>query len=434
MNSHMYLTRRTAALVEGSSIPLPEVENAGENFAVASDNYRRASARAAVAVLQRIGVATAYESMEQFWEDAASQATGLSDLTFWDTYEHGLRRRYEALLADAAGLPSALLVNSGMAALDTAFAAADLKPRDVLICQERHYFETEELLSCVINSRGIRIERIDMSNQAVFAEALRKPDVKAVLVESFLNGPEVEPAALTRQAVRSDVAVIIDNSVVGPAARWVDSFPADQLLIVESGLKYLCHRCSSGVVYGGALLENARLYARRTGIQLQSTALSQFQQFELMHLPQRIRLHGENRRRFAAILRNGPWEFVRDADDSVRSANIDISSLLSASGGGALLFAAIDADVERQPTYHRMIVALWLRDCRKAGLAASIRAGFGWDETSLRSYEGTQLNRIGAGSFIRVSVGIGPIEEIVASAEILNEAAKTVVDEVRLGS
>jgi Cys/Met metabolism PLP-dependent enzyme len=431
MNSENYLAERTAALVAASSISLPEVGSAGESFAVASDKYQRASAQAAVAILQRVGVAAAYANMDKFWEDAAAQASGVSELTFWDTYEHGLRRRYESLLAEVAGLPSALLVNSGMAALDTAIAAADLRPGDVLLCMERHYFETEELLSHVLSARGIQVERVDMSNEAALSAALRKPNVKAVLIESFLNGPEVEPAALTPQSVGPDIAIIIDNSVIGPAAKWVDLLPANQLLVVESGLKYLCHRCSSGIIYGGRLLDKARLYARRTGIQLQSTALAQFQPFELAHLTHRIKLHGENRRRFAAVLRSGPWRFVRDADDAARAASSQIGALIRGSGGGALLFAAIDADAERQPAYHRMIVALWLEKCRNAGLATSIRAGFGWDETSLRSYEGTQLNRIGAGSFIRISAGIGPIDEIATSAQILNEAATTVIEENR---
>ena len=47
-----------------------------------------------------------------------------------------------------------------------------------------------------------------------------------------------------------------------------------------------------------------------------------------------------------------------------------------------------------------------------ARLGVEVRAGFGWDRTCARVYEGGQLNQPDAPSYLRIAVGIEPEAEV----------------------
>ncbi|MDJ0643352.1 MAG: PLP-dependent transferase [Erythrobacter sp.] len=417
-----YLQARDRSLVDDRLQPLEKRPGTERSpFKDWSASYHRSAYRVSGDLMQSYELAASYQSMEDFWRDAELQSSASSPQSFWDTYESGLRRRIENQLALVAGASSALLLNSGMAAIDAAVAALDLRPNDTLLCQSKHYFETEDYLENVLARRGVRIELFD--DEQELNQKIKSCSPKGLITESFLNGVDVLPIPNIENALASGLRVIIDNSVLGPAARWLDSYPSDQILIVESGLKYLCHRCSSGAIYGGSLVDEARAYARRIGSQLQTVALLQIQPGEISTLVDRARLHGANRRIFVEELGAGPWKLVRDCDDAAAAACPATGKVLLSSGGGSLIFLVADAPSKSLAKVHRTIVEEWAAECTREGNYAEIKAGFGWDATTLRSYEPDPLNRKGGGLFIRVSVGVAPEGEIRDMARILNEVA-----------
>ncbi len=398
-------------------------ERAPSRFAQICQMYRSMALDAADQRARSSDVAQKYDSMEDFWSDAERQKTGASSLSFWDTYEHGTRRRHEAVLADAYGCEGALLVNSGMSALDVAVRSLGLRPNDKLLVHARAYFETGEYLDAVVAPSGIEVVRRDLCEPEALSRAL-EIEPSALLVESFLNGPELEPIPDLAPAMAAGLPLIVDNSVLGHAAHWLPPDASASALVIESGLKYLCQRCSSGVVYGGDKLGAARATARRVGVQLQAAALHHLNAFELSAAEWRIKLHGSRRRLFRETLAGGPWRWIRDCDIAAGAAAPGPARRLEESGGGALLFLCIDAPAAERARIHRDTVRSWMRACHSERLAGAVQAGFGWDWCSLRSYENNYLNRADAGEFIRVSVGIGPDEQIVRIAALLNETAR----------
>lgn len=403
------------------------------NYRAACDAYRRAALAIAMARAIRSEPAARYEDMAAFWRDAADQEKGVSPNSYWDTYEHGHRRWLEALLARTYGAESALLVNSGMTAMDCAIRGSYPHTGTRLLAAERQYFETAEYLELVMAANGSLVTRRPLKTNSALREATSAFDPHLVLLESFLNGPEVDPAPDLR-GIPSSVRCIIDNSVLGHGARWFNGSPA-QILVVESGLKYLCHRCSFGVIYGPrALIDEIRLYARRIGVQLQAAALHHLNPFELVESRRRVMLHGVRRALFRAVLEHGPWAWIRDGGDAALCADPETQTVLAGSGGGALLFLAAQANENDAPRQHAEILRQWRQRCHEEGCPVEIQAGFGWDWTSARAYDGSTLNRIGAGSFIRVSVGIAPKDETARCAQLLNDTCEAVSGRTRVFS
>jgi hypothetical protein len=389
--------------------------------------YREAALEVAHARSQLAEPAARYDDMESFWSDAAAQRTGGSDRTIWDVYENGRRRQLEQMLAAAAGSSGALLLNSGMTAIDIAIRSLELAPGDTLLTARRGYFETTEYLEQIVSPMGVRVVRQEIHTAVQLEAAIATEQPRAVLIEAFLNAPETLPAPDLTTVLDRGIRIIMDNSVLGLGIDWFASRWPDQVLVIESGLKYLCHRCSSGVIYGGSILESARRVARQTGAQLQSAALTHVMDFELQRAADRVLLHGLQRRKFRAAMQTGPWAWIRDCDDAASAADPVVKSKLLSSGGGALLFARLDVRGECLMEAHRMLISHWHRAARAEGLAVAVQAGFGWDWISIRAYEAGPLNQKDGDLFVRVSVGTGPDTEVVRSAQLLNQAAETVL-------
>lgn len=397
------------------------------DFAALCAEYGQTALALAHRRAARAEPAARYPDMEAFFADAQAQEAGESDRTFWDTYEHGRRRRLEAQLASAYGSESALLVNSGMSALDCAIRGWAPLPGRHFLASSRQYFETSDYVDAILVPGGATVHRWSADSAPSLRAAAGPLAHATILLEAFLNGPEVDP--MPEQSIARDCdEVVLDNSVLGHAARWiVRSDP--RLLVVESGLKYLCQRCSSGVVYGAReRIEVLRRYARRTGVQLQAAALHHLNAFEIALCARRIRLHGARRRQFREVVQAGPWQWIRDGLDAAVAADPICATTLVESGGGPLLFlAAAPPDAADGPRRHRDIVRLWRELCDAATCPIAVQAGFGWDWTSCRAYDGNYLNRQGAGSYIRISVGLAPPAEVRRSAELLNKACATVL-------
>ena len=364
--------------------------------------YRRARVRIEIALDERYQLATAYSSMAAFWSDASAQEDGKVASSYWDSYEHGLRRRLEGLLAETFGSTEAVLVNSGMSALDVALRSIGLRTGDVLVTHDRAYFETSDYLDNVLVPTGVRVERTDLTNREQI-RAVLSSGLTAVLIESVLNGPTCD-IPLLEPLLAAGIPVILDNSVLSHGLPG--SLSADQpspVLVVESGSKYLSRQASSGVIYGwGELGRQARLTARRVGQQLQGRALHRLRAGEIVHCRHRLAVHAAHLRTFAETLRTElPALQISTAATGTVSRSDVLAQLVSAGANGCLLFVTVPEADEVGDYVHRAIVSEWA-----TVTGHPVRAGFGWTTTAGRSYGRDPLNTDAGRSFIRLSIGL----------------------------
>ncbi|HZM75046.1 MAG TPA: PLP-dependent transferase [Candidatus Limnocylindrales bacterium] len=408
----------------------PEIVGAvrdAPDFASAVARYEDAAECLVGELGARFSPAQAYRSMEEFWADAEAQAIGLSRRAYWDSYENGARRIAEQALASAFGADHAVLVNSGMAALDLAIRCR-LAPVDCLLIHERAYFETQELLSGVYGPWGVKVVSVDMRDAAAVRDAIRAHRPRLALIEMALNGPRCDVPCL-EPLLAAETPTIIDMSALGHGLDPSRLALGPNVVYIESGMKYLTRSAGVGVIYGWSeWIEAARLYARRTGNQLQGRALHWLRYGEIALCRDRLRLHSERRRTFAATLRESmPTLTVSDALTAVGGRDDAAARLVRSGADGCMVFVRLPHVNGRDPeVLHRATVARWAR----AFVSGRVRAGFGWTETTARAYGRDALNTAMGECFIRISVGIEPHEEIVNIARQLARTATEVIAEV----
>lgn len=406
------------AAVEDGLAALPGQMRGAADFAGLVTAYRSAADRVAAGLDEGYELARKYRSMEEFWADASSQEAGASLGTYWDSYEHGLRRVRESELAAAYGAESAVLVNSGMSALDVAVRSLELRPGATLLVHVRAYFETTDYLDGVLAATGVRIVRADLSDPAEVSAALAATPA-AVLAETVLNGPSCDLPRLDL-LLAAGCPVVLDNSTLSHAvpAPTVGTGP---LLVVESGSKYLSRLASSGVVYGwGAPAEAVRLTARRTGQQLQGRAVHRLRAGEIALCAARLALHAAGARTFRDELAGRlPGVSITDAGTGAAGRTDPLARWVAGGAHGCLLFVRLPVAAERAETAHRECVARW----QATEPVARVRAGFGWTRTTARSYGRDPLNTALGQAFVRVSVGVEPAPEIRELARSFARAA-----------
>jgi Cys/Met metabolism PLP-dependent enzyme len=412
----------TVAATRGLAACLPN-----KGFHEAYNAYAGLGSAKAAALNAVAEVASSYRSMDDFWADAAAQEEGRSRRGYWDSYEHGRRRQLEKILAEAYGAQGCVLVNTGMSALDVALGAFGLGPGNAVLAHQRAYFETTEYLDAVLAPRGIAVVRTDFTDRAALAGAAADPRVRVALVETALNGVPASVPYDLASVLDAGLPVIIDNSLLSHAARLFDVFPNGRLLVIESAIKYLTSSCCAGVVYGrGADLVAVRDYARRVGQQLQERAFNHLHVGELTHAARRVARHGASQAAFRAALDPAPWSWIHDVRDAAAGCADPLAETVQRVGPGSLLFARLRCDDDVVAINHRSVLAGWCDRARGEGIPLSLRAGFGWPQTSARSYESTRLNQPDAPVYLRISVGLEPLGTVVRLAELLGQAAKEV--------
>lgn len=346
------------------------------------ETYDRAVRLTAAALSAGCLVADQYRTMDAFWSDAEAQETGRSTGTFWDTYEHGRRRRLEQALAEAYGAPDAVLVNSGMAGIYTALVCATEHGRRPLRLPRRQYFETHDLVENVPLGRP--------ADPSLGAVAFLEPVTNAPTLD--VNGPAAMGPGVE--------AYVVDNSVFGHAfpyadlRSWLGGAP---VLVVESLAKYLSGLVSGGVVYGEReAVDAVRTFARRTGQLLQGAALAYLSPVDVRLARQRVLTHVAAAAEFTAHVDRSVWEVMEPDTRLVEKAGVPADLRM-----GALVFLRPrDATTDCAAVVDRWIAAT-------AGLDQPVRlqAGFGWPWTTTRSYGVDRLNQPDGPRYIRISVG-----------------------------
>jgi cystathionine beta-lyase/cystathionine gamma-synthase len=359
------------------------------------------------AVLTAAGsIACEYGSMEEFWQDAERQAHGDSPNTFWDIYEHGARRRLEKRLAALYRVEDALLLNSGMSALAVAADAAGLRSGDGVWVNPAAYFETSDLLQRTQGQRGIAI--------AAFAPDSASAPPRLAIFESAQATPAIgqKHDAVLERLLATDCRIVIDNSLLGPGAAWPPYLTAHaRVLFADSTAKYICRQVSGGLLYGSAkAVASAREIARGSGQQLQAAAFNHIRWGHIDAAALRLELHRRNARVLALAL-EASAAFLETGE----APQLNFACLGEA--GSCILFLRLRGKDQTLALRHRRLLQRW-RETAGAD-APAIRAGYGWDRTTARCYEGQALKQSGVRDYLRISAGIESIASMARLAQTL---------------
>ena len=197
-------------------------------------------------------------------------------------------------------------------------------------------------------------------------------------------------------------------------------------LFVESTAKYLCHYVSGGVLYGDRTrVEQARQIARTTGQQLQAAAFSYFRTGELAAAPLRMRIHTRN---LELLLSNVGGEHGLDMCAAAEPNRLGLTSVKPL---GCVIYLRVDAATAQRhgsrALAHRKLMRLWRERSEALGQQVDVRAGYGWDRTSVRCYEGDSLKQKGVEEYMRISVGTETPRCILRLSQALLETLKEII-------
>jgi cystathionine beta-lyase/cystathionine gamma-synthase len=381
-----------------------------------TQGYHALCGRLAAVLAASSPIAFEYGTMEEFWQDAERQAQADSPNTFWDVYEHGARRRLERRLAALYGAEDALLLNSGMSALAVAVDDAGLRSSDRIWVDPTAYFETTDLLQRIHGRRGIEI--------APLAHGPAPAPPRLAILETAQATPSTghDHDAVLERLLLADCRIVIDNSLLGPGAAWPSGIAAHpRVLFAESTAKYICQHVSGGLLYGSEkALASARAVARGSGQQLQAAAFNHIRWGHIEGAPLRLEIHARNARVLARVLEeNASLLEIHEAPQR------NFAFLRGA--GSCLLFLRLRGEDETLAARHRRLLQRW-RDAAR-GNAPMIRAGYGWDRTTARCYEGQALKQAGVRDYLRISAGVESVASISHLAAALALAIRETGDE-----
>lgn len=371
-----------------------------------------------------LSVAEPVESMEQFWDLVAQTEAGTTDRTYWDTFENGRRLQLERVLSRVYGADEAILLNCGMSAITVALGACKVTAGSRLLVGRSRYFETSGLLERHLKPCGVIVREVDVMTPGAISEAIEEFQPEIVLLETVANMPSVDAITDIRMlSFRQPSPVfIIDNSVQSVLTRWFELLGRpDQVLVVESGTKYVTNDVMCGVIYGASapLMKAARHYARDSGQFLQARALSYLEPVLMELLPHRMRIHSRNVRAFVEEIEAAQLKGLKVStlDKHANYTNQDMFG----DGIGSLVYLEISGC---GPEVYRNTLHQWRTASMECATAVvpDIRAGFGWLRTSSRVYESAALNRSDAPSYLRISIGLEDLDAIKASALCLSDA------------
>ena len=204
-------------------------------------------------------------------------------------------RMLEQKIALLEGAEACACYASGMAAASAIFLSL-LKAGDHVIVSDICYAGVSELANDILPDLGIEVSRVNLSDPAALASALR-PNTRLVHMETPVNPLTriTDIAAVARLAHDADALVSIDNTFPSPIGCRPISLGAD--LVMHSATKYLC---GHGDAMGGAVAASGALVQRLVGCATVHLGgnLSPFNAWLIARgiatLPIRMRAHQEN--------------------------------------------------------------------------------------------------------------------------------------------
>ncbi len=167
----------------------------------------------------------------------ADMANAARHPRYYSRYGNPTQRRVETLLARLENAEAAVLFASGMGAISTT-VLAHVSQGDHVVAQSSHYMGTTKLLTALLPRWGVELTRVDQTDPAAFAAAIR-PNTRLILVETPSN-PTLEVtdlAAVARLAKALGITTLADNTFATPLNCRPRDFGID--LVVHSATKYL---------------------------------------------------------------------------------------------------------------------------------------------------------------------------------------------------
>lgn len=321
---------------------------------------------------------------------------------------------FETAVASLEAAPAAQAYSSGMAAIHAALLSAGARAGTSVVAALDLYGATYTLLRSLLDSLGVRVRMVDVSNHEEVETALRETQPILLLVETISN-PLLKTAdvpVLAELAHRYEAALLVDNTFASPYLFNPIQYGADY--VIHSATKYLSGHSDvlAGVV--ATHMENkSKLFELN---KLVGSVLGPFEAWlalrGLKTLPLRMRQQCDNARQVAARLVSHP-RVARVNHPSLpdHPQHTLAERLFGGKGcGGVLSFEIKDAD--RAAVYRFME---GLRLCLPATTLGDIYSMILHPATSShRSLTPDERARIGIpDNLVRLSAGIEAVEDIL---------------------
>ncbi len=367
--------------------------------------------------------AACFTSWTDFLVSKQHQKRGLEMRTYWDTYEHGSRRKLESVLAGVFGSEDAVLVNSGMAALVCVLESLILVAGDSVLFDTFSYFESRHYLSEYLQKRGIILLETDLSDTEAVDFHLSHDQPRCVLCETSTIGPRSRAISVTPDTIcnHPDSLFLMDNSIGSHNIRWFDVLPeaVTNLVVIESGSKTLSEVLMNGVIYGRKpTIDRVRDYAQSSGMQLQALAFNAFNQGDIRFAAERVKLHSTNVSRF---VQNTQSRLPNHATVEYSPRPLAFCESTQ-SPVGPLVFISWPYNTQALTKRLDTLLATWQDALKPFGIPMPFRCGYGWHSSTARIYAGENLNRNDAPCYLRLSIGLEPAEIIDRLAETFTQA------------
>lgn len=308
----------------------------------------------------------------------------------------------------------AIVFSSGMAAIHAVLMSL-VRSGSCVVAHRELYGSTWDLLHNFLSPLGIETRFVDLDDESARERALADGRVNVVYCESISN-PTMHVAdipAIAASAHRAGAALVVDATFATPILQRPLAMDAD--LVVHSATKYLSGHSDliGGVACGSA--ERMRLVYRwlqLAGGCMDPHAASMLDR-GLKTLPLRMRAHCENAARLATYLAtNSHVADVHYPGLAANASHARAGKLLTAPGG-MLGFAIRGGDA----TALRFVrgLKLALEASSLGGVETLVSLPFNTSHVKLSVAE-----RIATGippGFVRVSVGIEDIDDLIADFE-----------------
>lgn len=325
---------------------------------------------------------------------------------------------FEAAVASLEGAEAAQAYSSGMAAIHASLLAAGAKAGASVVAALDLYGATYTLLRSLLDSLGIEVRMVDVSDLDQVETALEETQPTLVLVETISN-PLLKVAdvpALAALAHRYGAALLVDNTFASPYLFNPLKYGADYVL--HSATKYLS---GHGDVLAGVVATSAENKSKLFELnKLIGSVLGPFEAWlalrGLKTLPLRMRQQCQNAQQVAAWLRSQPRVAKINFPGLAEHPGHDLAErLFEGRGyGGVLSFEIKGAD---KAAVYRFMESLTL--CLPATTLGDIYSLILHPATSShRGLTAQERARIGIpDGLVRLSTGIESPEDILADLE-----------------
>jgi cystathionine beta-lyase/cystathionine gamma-synthase len=355
-----------------------------------------------------------YKSMDDLDNVFAGEKQGY----VYSRYASPTVAAFEAAVASLEGAESAQAYSSGMAAIHATVLAAGARSGTSVVAALDLYGATYTLLRNLLDSLGVKVRMVDVSDLGEVETALRETHAVLLLVETISN-PLLKVADVPSLAVlahRHGAALLVDNTFASPYLFNPLEHGADY--VIHSATKYLA---GHGDVLAGVVATSAEKKSNLFELnKLIGSVLGPFEAWlalrGLKTLPLRMRQQCQNAQQVAGWLNSHPRVAQVNFPGLSEHSQHDVAEkLFEGKGyGGVLSFAIRDAD--KAAVYHFMES---LTVCLPATTLGDVYSLILHPATSShRSLTVEERARIGIpDGLVRLSTGIESPEDILADLE-----------------